>query len=343
MYPALTVSQALRIERQDLLWVGGQGGMEEALVKREDLSYRNIPAAGVHGVGIKKLPGNLLKLFKGYFASRKILNEFKPDVLFFTGGYVGIPMVLAGFRKPTILYVPDIEPSLALKFLAHFARKIALTTENSREFFSRKEKLTVTGYPIRQGLTKWTKKEGRAYFNITGDRPVILFMGGSKGSRSINNAVVANLPELLKKYQVIHITGHLDWDMIQPKTADAGPNYHAFPYLHEMGAALASADLVVSRAGASILGEYPMFELPAILVPYPYAWRYQKVNAEFLVEHQAAIMLLDETLNSTLLRTIDQLMQDKNQLNRMRKAMASLARPEAAMLIAELINEVAEV
>ena len=98
-----------------------------------------------------------------------------------------------------------------------------------------------------------------------------------------------------------------------------------------------------TKNGASTLGEYPLFELPAILVPYPYAWRYQKVNAEYLVAHKAAVMLMDETLNTTLLQTIDQLMSDENQLNRMRKAMATLAQPEAAMQIAELINEVAEV
>lgn len=343
MYPALTVVEALKIDNKDLLWVGGQGGMEESLVKREDLAYLSIPAAGVHGVGLKKLPGNLLKLIKGYFSSGKILKDFKPDVLFFTGGYVAIPMALAGNHLPSVLYVPDIEPGMALKFLARFARKIALTTESSRVFFTSKEKATVTGYPIRQGLSKWTKKEGRSYFNISGDHPVILFMGGSSGARSINNAVLGVLPDLVKKYQVIHITGHLDWEMIQTKSANFGSNYHVFPYLHEVGAALAAADLVVSRAGASTLGEYPLFELPAILVPYPYAWRYQKVNAEYLVEHNAAVMLLDENLNTTLLKTIDQLMSDNNRLNRMRKAMAALAQPEAAMQIAELINEVAEV
>ena len=343
MYPALTVVEALKIDRQNLLWVGGQGGMEEALVKRENLSYLSIPAAGVHGVDLKKLPGNLLKLVKGYSASRRILKDFKPDALFFTGGYVAIPMALAGNHLPSVLYVPDIEPGMALKFLARFARRIALTTESSRKFFSSKENATVTGYPIRQGLAKWTKKEARAYFNISGDRPVILFMGGSSGARSINNAVLEILPDLVKKYQVIHITGHLDWEMIQTKSASFGSNYQSFPYLHEVGAALAAADLVVSRAGASTLGEYPLFELPAILVPYPYAWRYQKVNAEFLVAHNAAVMLLDETLNTTLLKTIDQLMSDENQLKRMRKAMAALAQPEAAMQIAELINEVAEV
>ncbi len=343
MYPALTVLEALKTDSADLLWVGRASGIEADLVKREELPYASIPAAGMHGVSLFKVPGNMLKLLKGFFASRKILKEFKPEVLFFTGGYLAIPMILAGKKLPSVLYVPDIEPSLALKFLARFASKIALTNEGSRVFFRSKEKLTVTGYPIRQGLTQWTKKTGREYFGLNKEQPVLLFAGGSSGARSINNALLGILPELVKKYQVIHLTGYLDWEEIQTRTASLGPNYHGFPYLHEIGAALAAADLVISRSGASILGEYPFFKLPAILVPYPHAWRYQKVNADFLVKHGAAMMLLDETLPETLLPTIEKLFAEKNQLATMQQAMSDLAEPQAAFEIAELIREVAEV
>ena len=343
MYPALTVLEALKTDSADLLWIGRASGIEADLVKREELPYASIPAAGVHGVSLFKMPGNFLKLMKGYFASRKILKEFKPDVLFFTGGYLAIPMALAGRKLPSVLYVPDIEPSLALKLLARIARKIALTNEGSRAFFKSKEKLTVTGYPIRQGLTQWTKQSGRDYFGLNGEQPVLLFAGGSSGARSINNALLGILPDLVKKYQVIHLTGYLDWEEIHASTAALGANYHGFPYLHEIGAALVTADLVISRSGASILGEYPFFKLPAILVPYPHAWRYQKVNADFLVQHGAARMLLDETLQDTLLSTIEALFADQNQLVTMRQAMADLAEPQAAFEIAELIREVAEV
>ena len=313
--------------------------MEEALVKRLHIPFTSIPAAGVHGVGIKKLPGNLFKLFKGYLASRKILKEFRPNVLLFTGGYVAIPMAVAALRKPAVLYVPDIEPGLALKFLARFANKIALTTKCSEHFFPNQEKLTMTGYPIREDLKKWGAKTGRAYFRLEPNLHTLLFMGGSSGARSINYALLDILPELLKDFQVIHLTGHLDWEAIQERTQNLNHRYQAFPYLHEMGAALAAADLVISRAGASALGEYPLFGLPAILVPYPYAWRYQKVNAEYLVENDAAVMIRDETLNEELLPTIRHLMSDPEVLNKMRKAMASLAHPDAAEKIAQLIQE----
>lgn len=339
----MTVMEALKLENKDLLWVGGIGGMEAGLVERKQVPFRAIPAAGVHGVGLKKLPGNLWKLAKGYFASRQILKAFKPDALLFTGGYVAIPMALAARRKPMALYVPDIEPGLALKVLAYFARRIALTTESSKMYYKNQEKISVTGYPIRQDIKKWSKPEGRAYFSVEPGLPVLLFMGGSSGARSINQALLAILPELMRDYQVIHLTGHLDWEMVQKQTAGMGPRYQAFPYLHEIGAALAAADLVISRSGASTLGEYPHFSLPAILVPYPYAWRYQKTNAEYLVDRKAAILLEDERMKTDLLPTIQQVMRSPGKLESMRQAMASLTRPQAAEEIAALLYDMAEV
>jgi UDP-N-acetylglucosamine:LPS N-acetylglucosamine transferase len=171
---------------------------------------------------------------------------------------------------------------------------------------------------------------------------VILFTGGSSGARSINKAVVAILSELLKRYQVIHLTGHLDWETVRAATSNFPQTYQAFPYLHEMGAAYAAADLVVSRAGASVLGEYPFFGLPAILVPYPYAWRYQKVNADYLVEREAAVLLEDQYLQSQLLTQIDTLLDDQAKLQHMQRAMKALAQPQAAERIASLLYEMAE-
>jgi len=343
VYPAATVLSALKIEPDDVLWVGGEGGMEASLVERMQIPFLTIPAAGIHGVEIKKIPGNLTRLCKGYRASKKILKQFKPDALLFTGGYIAIPMAMAARARFIVLYVPDIEPGLALKVLAHFADRIAVTTQNSRKFFKNQEKITVTGYPIRQELKQWNKESGRAYFNLEPDLPVLLFMGGSSGARSINMALLSILPELVNDYQVIHITGFLDWEIVQKETENIGPRYLGFPYLHEIGAALAAADLVISRAGASVLGEYPEFELPAILVPYPYAWRYQKKNADYLVENQAAMLIEDNAMSEKLLPTIKKIMDDKDLLEHMRHAMAALARPEAADNIAALVHDLVEV
>ena len=110
MYPALAVHSALISKRPDVetLWVGGEGGMEEELVNRAGIPFRSIPAAGVHGIGARALPGNIAKLTRGVFASQRILREFIQDMLFFTGGFIAAPMALAGRDIPTVLYVPDI-------------------------------------------------------------------------------------------------------------------------------------------------------------------------------------------------------------------------------------------
>jgi UDP-N-acetylglucosamine:LPS N-acetylglucosamine transferase len=123
--------------------------------------------------------------------------------------------------------------------------------------------------------------------------------------------------------------------------ADSAARYHAMPYLHEMGAALAAADLVVSRAGASSLGEYPLFGLPAVLVPYPHAWRYQKVNADYLTRRGAAIILEDRRLTEDLMPTLSVLVDNPNKLKAMRAAMFQLSHPRAAEKIASALIELA--
>jgi UDP-N-acetylglucosamine--N-acetylmuramyl-(pentapeptide) pyrophosphoryl-undecaprenol N-acetylglucosamine transferase len=261
--------------------------------------------------------------------------------LLFTGGYVAIPMAAAGLRRRSVLFVPDIEPGLALKVLARFASRIAISVEDSRRFFRQEEKITVTGYPLREDLKKWQRPEALAYFGFDPQVRTILFLGGSSGARSINQAVLEIASQLTQNYQVIHLTGHLDWDLIQQQTRALGPRYQAFPYLHEVGAALACADLVVSRAGASILGEYPYFGLPAVLVPYPYAWKYQKVNADYLVNRGAALLLEDRSLKTNLLPLLTELMNGPERLAAMSAAMRALSNPDAALAIADLLLEMA--
>ena len=319
--------------------------MEADLVKRAGLPYSAIPAAGVHGVGPRALPANLIRLSRGYFASKRILSDFKPEVLLFTGGYVAVPMALAGRDIPSLLYVPDIEPGMALNALSRLAHVIALTTPTSMAYFPGSARTVVTGYPTRPELDSWTRARATAHLGLDPARRVLLVTGGSKGARSLNRALLANLPALLALTQVVHISGQLDWNEVETASAglpaDLAAGYHPMPYLHEMGAALASADLVVSRAGASALGEYPLFGLPAVLVPYPYAWRYQKVNAAYLVDQGAALMLEDESLADRLLDTLRGLLSDEARLNGMRLAMQSLARPQAASDLASLVRQLA--
>jgi UDP-N-acetylglucosamine--N-acetylmuramyl-(pentapeptide) pyrophosphoryl-undecaprenol N-acetylglucosamine transferase len=332
----------------ELLWVGGEGGMEAGLVERAGIPFKSIPAAGLHGVGLTRMPGNLRLLARGVMASRRILEEFKPDVLFFTGGYVAVPMALAGRKIPSLLYVPDIEPGLALKTLAFFAARITLTATESQKFFERKNKTVVTGYPVRANLKNWDKKSGRKALGIESNLPVLLVWGGSKGAHSINAALFEHLDHLLTQMEVIHISGELDWEMaLAARTRlpkDLANRYRAYSYLHEeVGAAMASADLTVSRAGASTLGEYPLFGLPAILVPYPYAWRYQKVNAETLAGRGAALVIEDAKLKSGLYLTVEKLLETPEKMDSMRDAMRTFYVPDAAARIGAQLMELAGV
>lgn len=347
MYPALSVLQAIEKELDSVLWVGGEGGMEADLVNRAGVPFRSVPAAGVHGVGLRALPGNITRLTRGVFASQRVLKQFQPQALLFTGGYVAIPMAIAaGRRIPSLLYVPDIEPGLALKTLARYAATIALTAQPSRAFFKHaRARIEVTGYPLRPELTGWDRSSGRQHLSLSAEGKVLLVTGGSKGAQTINRSLFEALPQLLALAEVVHLTGQNHWDEAerargQLSAALAG-RYHPLPYLHEMGAALAAADLVISRAGASTLGEYPHFGLPAILVPYPYAWRYQKVNADYLSGQGAALVIENQALPERLLPTVRALLADDVRLGSMRVRMAALAQPQAAEKIAALLKSLA--
>jgi UDP-N-acetylglucosamine--N-acetylmuramyl-(pentapeptide) pyrophosphoryl-undecaprenol N-acetylglucosamine transferase len=327
----------------ELLWVGGEGGMETELVTRAGLQLTTLPAAGLHGVGLLALPRNLWQLARGYFAARRLLGEFKPDVLFFTGGFVAAPVALAGSRVPTLAFVPDIKPGFTLRFIARFADVIAAVAEESRQYFRKPERVQVTGYPVRTEIRRWERADARKHFELVNEMPTLLVFGGSKGARTINVAVAAALPELLKDMQIIHVSGEANWARVQANQAALPPQlaarYHAFPYLHDdMGAAFAAADLALCRAGASTLGELPLFSLPAVLVPIPLKGHLQAENAAYLQNRGAAVILPDEQMTTQLVKTVRGLFNDKARLNAMRVAMAKLAAPNAAKQIAAQLH-----
>ena len=346
MYPALAVVGALG-KRVEVLWVGSEGGIETSLVERAGYAFRPVPAAGVHGVGLRNLPGNIRQLFQGINAARKVIDEYRPDVLFFTGGFVGIPIALAGWRLPKVIFVPDIEPALALRLIGRMADVIAVVTETSKSHYSSDRHVVVTGYPTRSELQVVTRDESRTSLNLSTERPVVLVFGGSRGARSINQALWGCLTNLLNTVQVVHITGELDWPQVEEVQKSLPQHlageYHPYAYLYdEMVYAMASADLVVSRAGAATLGEYTLLGLPAVLVPYPHAWRYQAVNADYLVSQGAAIQIDDEELADEMLPTVVELIEDTDRLSKMTSAMQQLAVANAAETIADEILELAK-
>ncbi len=328
--------------------------MEQALVERANLTFESITASGLRGKDPVAILKGLWTLGQGYVQSRRIIRRFQPDVLFVTGGYVCVPITLAARQAgvPVIIYLPDIEPGLAIKFLARLANRVAVTAADSRQFF--KPDLTVvTGYPVRAALSKHpsgqgeagVKAEARRQLGLHPDWPVLLVFGGSRGARSLNRAVAGEIEAYLTVSQVIHVSGSLDEAWVQARRAELPAalqaRYQVSAYLHEeMIAALQAADLAVSRAGASILGEFPAVGLPAVLVPYPYAGAHQALNAEYLAKQGAALVIEDSELDLRLKDTVVELMTDQNRLQAMRTASRNLAKPEAASRLAQEILEV---
>jgi len=353
VYPALAAVPGLtRLcnqagEEAQILWVGSQGGMEQALVERAGLKIQLISAVGVRGKNPVAAAQSLATQYRGYGQSRDIIRQFQPEAVFVTGGYVCVPVTLAARRAgvPVLIYLPDIEPGLAIKFLARFAQRVAVTTPDSQKFF-RPGQTVVTGYPVRPELLQQPDQSAaRRRLNLDDDSPVLLVFGGSRGARSINQAVTAAIEDFLGAAQMVHITGPLDFSQVQARRAalpaQQQARYHVFEYLHqEMTAALLSASLVVSRAGASVLGEFPVIGLPAILAPYPYAGTHQALNANYLARHGAAVVINDADLARTLKETALNLITNPQKLQHMSQASRALAQPNAADQLAQEILEV---
>ena len=307
--------------------------------------YHEVFAGPLHGVNPLRITTSLLKLTLGCLQSLYLLRRLRPQVILLTGGWANLPVALGArlLGIPIVIYLPDIEPGLTIKALQPFASCIAITVESSARYFPR-GKSVVTGYPLQASRLNASRQEGQARFELDAERKTLLVFGGSRGARNINIALAESLGQLLDMdLQIIHVTGEFDWEDSRKRVAQFSehPRYHPFAYLHDdMGLAFAAADLVLCRAGASTLAELPLFGLPAILTPYPYAWRYQKVNADYLAKNGAAVRLNDEDMADKLFATISSLITDDSRLNDMRDKSRSLSNPDGASRLANLLLEI---
>jgi UDP-N-acetylglucosamine--N-acetylmuramyl-(pentapeptide) pyrophosphoryl-undecaprenol N-acetylglucosamine transferase len=339
--PQSSASRAAAEISDEILYIGVGGAVEEELARRAGIPFRAIESGQVRGMAPWVAARNLLKAAKGSRQARSLMAEFRPDVVFVTGGFVAGPVVLAASRVglPVFIYLPDVEPGLAIQRMSRFARKVGVTFPEVARYFP--GKAVVTGYPVRSDILSLAgqKAMARQRLGLGQEEPVLLVFGGSRGARSINQALLATLPALLPRCQVVHISGTLDWPEVeafaQSLPQPLRPRYHAYPYLHdEMPLALAAADLGVARAGASTLGEFPALALPSILVPYPYSGQHQDNNAVYLADRGAAIKLTDAELKTRLASAILELLDDPATLRAMATAAQALSRPNAAATIA---------
>ena len=348
VYPALSVLDAAD-DAPTVLWIGSTGGLEAPIVQRAGIPFKGIDAGGLRGMSPVKMARNLMRLGRGFVQAWGLLRTFRPDVVLATGGYVTFPVGVAAWlqRIPMLIYLPDIEPGLAVRALAPFATRIAVTGEAAQAHF-RAGKTVVTGYPVRRALQALPSREAaRALLGIPAEARVVLVTGGSQGAHSLNEAVGRNLNALLDMAHVIHIHGRSDGDWLRSLRAalpDAlRQRYHLFDYLHEeMAAALRAADIVVARAGASTLGELPAAGVAAVLVPYPYSGAHQWANAEYLAAQGGALVVPDAEIATRIVPVVRTLLEDEARLHAMQAAMQRLAQPEAAQRLYRLVQEMGQ-
>jgi len=338
-------SRALR--QRDIWYVGCPGGMEVELAKRAGLQVELAQAGQVRGRAPHTVATSLVRVAAGAGQVQRLVQRLRPDVVLLTGGYVSVPVAVgARLRKvPILIYLPDLEPGLAVQRLARLAQRVAVTAEQVLEFFPQ-GKAVVTGYPVRKALVSASREEARQRLGLDAEALTLLVTGGSRGARSINMAVSAAAEELLDCWQIMHITGSLDHETVQAARAGLPgglqERYHVCEYLYEeMALALAAADLVLARAGASVLGELPVRALPGVLVPYPHAGRHQEVNAAYLVDRGAALRVADERLEAELPGLLRELAGQPARLREMGQKAKALARPDAAQAVAGHLIELA--
>lgn len=342
-YPSITVGEELRAHRQaDLVYYGTERGPEHTLAEGASIRFRGIPASQVRG-GPKRMLTGGLNLFRGKRRVAEYLREDRPAALFATGGYAAAPVGWAAHqqRVPMLLFLPDVHPGWAVRFLDRYATTVACSVDAATKALPA-GKTIVTGYPVRPQFHEATREAGIERFGLDSGIPTLLVTGGSLGARSINQAVARALPRLLERAQVLHICGRDEEPWLRAereRLPDAmRERYHLLAYTEDMAWAMAASDLAITRAGASTLGELPIAELPAVVIPGGFSD--QRVNADYLQGHGAAVTLTSDRLDE-LERTVLTLLEDAEALARMRDAMRQLAQPGAAARLADLLEEMA--
>lgn len=263
--PNLALIPSLQELGYEILYIGSYQGIEKKLIENAGIPYHGISSGKLRRYFDLKNFSDPFRVLKGYGEALKLLKEYKPDVVFSKGGFVAVPVVLAAkhYKIPTIIHESDMTPGLANKICIPSAQKVCCNFPETLKYLPQ-EKAVLTGSPIRKELLEGDRLSGLQYAHLSANRPVILVIGGSLGSVTVNNAVRKILPRLLSQYQVVHICGkgNLDEGLIgtagyvQYEYVDA-PLKHLF----------AAADVIVSRAGANSICEILALRKPNVLIP----------------------------------------------------------------------------
>ncbi len=354
IYPAITIYKEIAsMTDAEFLYIGTEKGLEAGLVPKEGIPFRTLPVQGLDRHLSWRALVTLGKTMGSLVMANRIISEFKPDIVIGTGGYVCGPILLAAALRhvPTLIQEQNIIGGVTNKILSRFVDVVAVGFEDAKSAFKGAKRVVYTGNPVRPEVLVDTREGGRHHFKLKPDEFAVLIAGGSRGARSINNAMIEvhrhfkNCPGI----KLIHVTGEAEYDRVLSQLgAVDGESFSTssliVPYLHDMPKALAAADLAVFRAGAVGLAELTVRGIPSILIPYPYAAEdHQTYNARALVTGGAARMIVDSMLTGAdLISEIEYFKQNSEDLARMAEAAKALGRPQAAHDIASLALEIAK-
>lgn len=299
--PNLALVPLLKNRGYELSYIGTQEGIEKRLVQEAGISYYPISAGKLRRYSDFKNISDIGRIIKGYFQALKIIRQLKPDAIFSKGGFVSAPVVWAAASKkiPIVIHESDITPGLANKFSLPFAKKICYSFPETGKHLDPKKSVH-TGLPVREELLRGDAFKGLQLCGFDGNKPVILIMGGSRGSKFLNDLIRSTLEEITVEFRICHICGKDGIDTGFGFTED----YKQFEYAGEELADLyAMSELVVSRAGATVLFELAELKKPNILVPLTLkASRGDQIlNAESFERAGFSYILNEETLTETKL------------------------------------------
>lgn len=351
IFPAVSIANAIK-ELQpetDILFVGAEGRMEMHRVPAAGYQIKGLPVAGFDRKNLLKNIPVLIKLFKSQLLARKIVKDFRPHAAVGVGGYASGPTlkVAGSMGIPTLLQEQNSYAGVTNKLLAKQAKKICVAYEGMERFFE-KDKIILTGNPVRQGLLNSTQSREEAIysFGLDPSKRTILILGGSLGARTINQCLMSNLDKVKDSgVQFIWQTGKIYIEEAREAVAQAGnlPMLYVTDFISDMATAYSAADLVISRAGAGSISEFCLLQKSVILVPSPnVAEDHQTKNALALVDKNAAIYVKDADAKEKL---IDKAIESVNQpqlLKNLSKNIAELAFKDSANVIAKEVIKLAE-
>jgi UDP-N-acetylglucosamine--N-acetylmuramyl-(pentapeptide) pyrophosphoryl-undecaprenol N-acetylglucosamine transferase len=324
----------------EFLFVGTKNGPEQKLVEEAQIRFVSISSGKLRRYFSLQNFFDLFRILAGFLQAKKIIKEFKPDLVFSVGSFVAVPVCFAARKKAKIvIHQQDARIGLANKLVAPFADYITTTfQETTKEFYTGsgfeknpKVRTEWVGNPVREAFLN-NDTTGKEFFNLTTDLPVLLIFGGATGATQINEVVDGAIPELAKAHQVIHVTGK-GKNTIEYRD----PNYHPYEFLtKEMPIAMKIADIVVARAGLSTIAELSALGKVAIIVPMPDS--HQEDNAAILKHTNSAVVLNSEEFNpETLARVIVSLKFNVKRVELLSNNIRNLMPHDSSKKLAEII------